>query len=220
MFTKTLKPVLAVLRERGVRLIAYIDDILILAESRNLIQDQVMGMLYLLECLGFIVNRKKSILNPTQVIEFLGLSVDSIAMELRLPLIKMKHIRAEARKLARDISINPYSGTVTGEDERNKLCSSPSPLILPPPANGSTQHIGEELPMLRGSGLTDTRLPGRTGVVEHQHEQVERHYSPEARHRLSDRLRCIPGGMGYSLLRPENRKPVVMPGAHDAHQLS
>ena len=78
--------------ERGVRLIAYIDDTLILAESRDLIQDQVTGMLYLLECLGFIVNRKKSTLNPTQVIEFLGLSVDSIAMELRLPLIKMKHI--------------------------------------------------------------------------------------------------------------------------------
>ena len=186
VFTKTLKPVLAVLRERGVRLIAYIDNILVMTESRNLIQDQVTGMLYLLECLGFIVNRKKSILNPTQVIEFLGLSVDSIAMELRLPLIKMKHIRAEARKLARDISINPYSGTVTGEDEHNKLCSSPSPLILPPPANGSTQHIGEELPMLRGSGLTDTRLPGRTGVVEHQHEQVEWQNSPEARHRLSD----------------------------------
>ena len=35
--------------------------------------------------------------------------------------------------------------------------------------------------MLRGLGLTDTRLPGRTGVVEHQHEQVERQNSPEAR---------------------------------------
>lgn len=84
--------VLAILRERGVRLIAYIDDIMILAESRDFIQDQVTGMLYLLEYLGFIVNRKKSILNLAQVIEFLGLSVDSIAMELRLSLIKMKHI--------------------------------------------------------------------------------------------------------------------------------
>ena len=109
VFTKTLKPVLAVLRERGVRLIAYIDDIQILAESRDLIQDQVTGMLYLLECLGFIVNRKKSILNPTQVIEFLGLSVDSIAMELRLPPIKMKHIRAEAHKLRYRFNASSHS---------------------------------------------------------------------------------------------------------------
>ena len=53
---------------------------------------QFHRMLYLLEYLSFIMNRKKSILNPAQVIEFLGLSVDSIATKLRLPLIKMKHI--------------------------------------------------------------------------------------------------------------------------------
>ncbi|XP_065902413.1 uncharacterized protein [Dysidea avara] len=106
VFTKTLKPALAILRERGVRLLAYIDDILILAESRDLILDQVTGMLYLLQCLGFIVNTKKSVLNPAQVIEFLGLSVDSVAMEIRLPPIKIKQIRAEARKLARQKSVS------------------------------------------------------------------------------------------------------------------
>lgn len=106
VFTNTLKPVLAVLRERGVRLIAYIDDILILAESRDLIQDQVTGILYFLECLGFIVNRKKSILNPAQVIEFFGLSVDSIAMEMRLSLVKMKQMQAKACKLGRQTTIS------------------------------------------------------------------------------------------------------------------
>ena len=30
----------------------------------------------------------------------------------------------------RDITISSYSGTVTGEDERNKLCSSPAPLFF------------------------------------------------------------------------------------------
>ena len=206
VFTKTLKPVLAVLRERGVRLIAYIDNILILAESRDLIQDQVTGMLYLLECLGFIVNRKKSILNPTQVIEFLGLSVDSIAMELRLPLIKMKHIQVEARKLARETSVSARTlAQLLGKMNATNCVLPPAPLFCH--HNGSSQHIGEELPILQGSGLTDTRLPGRTGVVEHQHEQVEQQNSPEARHRFSDRLRCIPGGMGCSLLRPENRGP-------------
>ena len=78
-----------VLRERGIRPIAHIDDILTLAESRDLIQKQVTGMLYLLECLVSIMNRKKSILNT---IEFLGLSVDSIAMEMRLPQVKTKQI--------------------------------------------------------------------------------------------------------------------------------
>jgi len=34
------------------------------------------------------MNTKKSVLDPAQIIEFLGLSVDSIAMEIRLPSIK------------------------------------------------------------------------------------------------------------------------------------
>ena len=71
-------------------LIAYIDNLLLLAESKDLILDQVTGVRYLLECLGFIVNIKKSILDPAQVIEFLGLSVDSLAMEIRLPPVKIK----------------------------------------------------------------------------------------------------------------------------------
>ena len=80
VFTKTMKPALAILQERGVWLIAYIDDLLLLAESKDLILDQVTGVRYLLECLGFIVNIKKSILDPAQVIDFLGLSVDSLGI--------------------------------------------------------------------------------------------------------------------------------------------
>ena len=53
VFTKTLKPVAAQLRQLGVRLIIYIDDILILAESKELARDHAIGLVYLLENLGF-----------------------------------------------------------------------------------------------------------------------------------------------------------------------
>ena len=82
VFTKTLKPALAVLRQRGVRMIAYIDDILIIAESRNQALEHSQVLVHLLECLGFIINTEKSVLTPHQTIEFLGLTVDSINMEL------------------------------------------------------------------------------------------------------------------------------------------
>lgn len=87
-------------------------------------------MLYLLEYLGFIVNRKKSILNLAQVIEFLGPSVNSIAMELRLPLIKMKHIRAEARKLARETSIPARAlAQLLGKMNATNCVLPPAPLF-------------------------------------------------------------------------------------------
>ena len=100
VFTKALKPALAMLRQKGVRLIAYMDDILLLAESKEMIHDHLEGMTYLLESLGFIINRKKSVLNPAQTLEFLGLTVDSLSKELRLPPLKIKNIQAEARKIA------------------------------------------------------------------------------------------------------------------------
>ena len=100
VFTKTLKPALALLWQKGMRLIAYIDDILLIAESKEMLINHLAGTVHLLENLGFIINQKKSVLTPAQSMEFLGLTVDSLAMELRLPLIKMKQIRTEARKLA------------------------------------------------------------------------------------------------------------------------
>ena len=77
------------------RLIVYIDDILILAESRTLARDDVTSLIYLLENLGFEINKPKSILEPTQSIEFLGLSVNSVHQELNLPSGKVKKMRAE-----------------------------------------------------------------------------------------------------------------------------
>ncbi len=53
VFTKTLKPVAATLHQMGVRLICYIDDILLLAETQTVAEEQVKGLQYLLECLGF-----------------------------------------------------------------------------------------------------------------------------------------------------------------------
>ena len=106
VFTKTLKPVAALLREAGVRMIVYIDDILILAETKEKVQEQAEALVYLLECLGFIINQKKSVLTPAQTMDFLGLTVDTVLMQLRLPGEKMKKIRAEARKLEREVRVS------------------------------------------------------------------------------------------------------------------
>ena len=49
VFTKTLKPAIAILRQLGVRLIVYIDDILILAETKELVLQAMNALIYLLE---------------------------------------------------------------------------------------------------------------------------------------------------------------------------
>ena len=98
VFTKTLKPIAALGRELGMRIVVYIDDILLMAESQEKARDQASGFVHLLQCLGFTINREKTVLEPTQCLEFLGFMVNTVSMELTLPPKKLKKIRAESRK--------------------------------------------------------------------------------------------------------------------------
>ena len=77
VFTKTTRPVVATLQELGLRLIIYIYDILVMAETETLLTDHITAVIYLLENLGFVINHSKSELTPTQEIEFLGFTVNS-----------------------------------------------------------------------------------------------------------------------------------------------
>ena len=81
---QALKPVIALLREMGVWIIVYIDDMLILAETKEMTQEALEALIYLLECVGFIINWKKSVLEPQQTIEFLGLMTNTTSMVLSL----------------------------------------------------------------------------------------------------------------------------------------
>ena len=46
-------------------------------ETESQVRDQTAALLYLLENLGFVINYPKSQLKPTQMIDFLGFTVDS-----------------------------------------------------------------------------------------------------------------------------------------------
>lgn len=55
-FTKLLKPVVAFLRKRGIRLVIYLDDILILNESKKGAEEDFALVVSILEQCGFLVN--------------------------------------------------------------------------------------------------------------------------------------------------------------------
>lgn len=98
-FTKLLKPVVSFLREQGIKIIVYLDDFLILNVSRSKLAQQVDTVKNLLHSLGFVINLEKSRPIPTQVMEFLGLEIDSRAMSLSLPTSKRAAIIALCKKL-------------------------------------------------------------------------------------------------------------------------
>ena len=130
VFTNTLKPVAALLREMGVRLVVYIDDILILAESRQRVHEQAQALVYLLECLGFIINSKKSVLTLAQIIDFLGVTVDTVLMQLKLPGEKIKNICAEAWNLQREAVVSARAlSRLIGKMNATSQVIPPAPLF-------------------------------------------------------------------------------------------
>ena len=74
VFTKLMKVPMSILRGLNIRIIIYIDDMLIIASS---LEDIVMARdttIALLKSLGFTINKTKSCLIPLQCCEFLGMA--------------------------------------------------------------------------------------------------------------------------------------------------
>lgn len=66
-FTKILKVVAAFLRRQGMRLIVYLDDILIMNISKDSTKADVDKLFEFLQSLGFLINWEKSVVEPSQV---------------------------------------------------------------------------------------------------------------------------------------------------------
>ena len=84
VFTKVAEAAIAPMCERGVRILNYLDDWLILAQSREQLCEHRDMVLSHLSHLGLRVNWEKSKLTPGQRISFLGMELDSINMTARL----------------------------------------------------------------------------------------------------------------------------------------
>ena len=98
-FTKLMKPVMASLRSKGVRLVIYLDDILILNATKSQLLLELAMAKELIEGLGFIINYEKSVLTPSRSIEYLGLTIDTNSMSLALPEKRLSEFIGHCRTL-------------------------------------------------------------------------------------------------------------------------
>ena len=70
LFTKLLKPVYSTLRNEGVHVVGYIDDSFIAAKLRSILEAGTIKVANLLQKLGFLINRDKSIMTPNIQLQF------------------------------------------------------------------------------------------------------------------------------------------------------
>ncbi|XP_073720453.1 uncharacterized protein [Misgurnus anguillicaudatus] len=91
-FTKCMDAALAPLRLRGIRVLNYIDDWLILAQSESMAAQHRDAVLTHMRELGLRLNAKKSMLSPVQRTAFLGVIWDSTTMQAHLSPARVESI--------------------------------------------------------------------------------------------------------------------------------
>ena len=90
-FTKLTKPLVALLRESGIRLTVYLDDILILCSCQDTLINQLKYIRDLFQVLELLIINKKFQREPAQEIVFLGLTISTTTMQVLLPRKKVAH---------------------------------------------------------------------------------------------------------------------------------
>ena len=104
IFTKILKPVFGHLRQEGHLSVIFVDDSYLQGDTKQECMNNIKATVDLLLKLGFIVHEKKSVLKPTQKIEFLGFIIDSNSMTIEINREKAEHILLKIRKFLQNPS--------------------------------------------------------------------------------------------------------------------
>jgi hypothetical protein len=112
--TKLYRNVVEHLQARGHRVIMYIDDILILGETRKQCADSVQAVRDCLAELGARINAAKSQPTPTQRLEYLGFELDTKAMKIWTPKKKLLNTKKALKSFLR-------SGTATAREAASVL---------------------------------------------------------------------------------------------------
>ena len=114
IFTKLLKIPISLLRRLQIRIVIYIDDILITASSQEEAKMGRESVIYLLENLGFVINYKKSVLEPTQTLEYLGIIINSQTMTFSIPKEKLEKIETLCEDLlkSKQVTLRKLSSAI------------------------------------------------------------------------------------------------------------
>lgn len=96
----------AFLRERGIRLVIYLDDMLVMNQCKTRLAEEAALIVGLLQSLGFVMNQEKSDFGPSQSMVFLGYGIDTLGLALSLPPEKKESMVSLCKKLARKGSVS------------------------------------------------------------------------------------------------------------------
>lgn len=87
------------LRKKGLRLMVYLDDFLLANQSEQQLERDILTAVQFLKHLGWTINHEKSVLSPTQDLEYLGINWNTSENIKSLPQKKIDSISSLADKI-------------------------------------------------------------------------------------------------------------------------
>jgi hypothetical protein len=131
LFTKLLKVPISVLRRLLIRLVIYIDDLLLMAQTIEEIEMARDTTLYLLQALGLTINWKKSILTPCKELIYLGVTINTTMMTFQVPQEKVSILKAMCQKALNTNRMTARKmASIMGKLRATAQAFSPAPLQL------------------------------------------------------------------------------------------
>lgn len=98
VFTKLLRVAVTFLRRSGIRLVIYLDDLLIVWSSTEECWTSVALVIKILQSFSFLINFPKSETTPVQAREYIGLITNSVLMSFHLTKKKVDDIKRLSRE--------------------------------------------------------------------------------------------------------------------------
>ena len=209
LFTKTLKPVIVFLRSMGIRLLIFL-DILIMTDSLERAADHTEIVISVLESLGFVIKKKKSILKPTQTIPLLGFIVNSIKMLHLLPEEKLQRLKSSALSLLENVPTAREILSFLGQCQAALPALQMAPfhfraiqrdLIQVISPQGNRVNFKKNCKSIRGRNQGSTLVDSRPCTSKWQGD-----YSSKSG--FSNFLRYFKDRMGSSSSRNQHRRPL------------
>ena len=216
VFTKLLKPVTVLLRQRGIRLILYLDDMLLVAQSKVELRSFVKLVPQLLQLLGFNINWDKSVSLP-----YTEDSIPRVHSEDVHIATKGGSDQNQSGMQGHAETAFHHSTRVISDDwasDSNSSGRSTSPFVLSPASAAKERDI-PDVSLILNKGHSGTGSSAGSALVEGSSQRVEWKGSTSPVSRYVHGNRCLPTGMGSMMQRFAIRRAVDQQGAVHAHKL-
>ena len=199
IFTKILKPVTGILRKMGIRIIVYLDNMLIMNSTLEGARKDIMILKSILENLGFLINMEKSIFVPVHTDHRIpgnhhGLHDNEVSPPRRESCCYSERVSPLGKQ-----SSHLFKSTLSHNREVNFLqnCSSSSPSSLSGDPTFEEQHRSSPGSQQRRHTFGSS-CPRRPQVVGRQSFPGKWSPHSEFPSASNDSIRCLQFGVGSS----------------------